>query len=1261
MNPEYKKIHDTLKNMSPSDLYSNLDLSFLPKYDQKTYYKLKAILFVILSLLPKHKDLTDTVFAQLAVEVKTQLIEEDRESTKMTLEIRDAQKENLDLLLKKYDFLHELRRNEVFHQSTLWIYGEHYLDNNTSGNCHLLATTYLYLLARYGEEEGYIKFKEIIHSLLTIDSLPYTEKLEYHIGIASMNDDIQNGDGLYKSIPLSAFPNRLFYRRNLTGSLHQVEALSLFFNPNFAPNTKYFYLREKRHTLLVIRELITDPSTNEVKTTITVFDANHGIIKSDSVDVIMEYFESKDFKTKDLEITEAKPFEVERYVTHFGTRMIDFLENRILGNEDMKQKPLFKTSALMDDIANLSDINEKRGALRTIIPMYFSLSKQLQEIQDLAKANAIEFPPIIVNGEAITPESLANLGKAIEDDQTQDTIITIELAEEVIYAIRKALLDIDKDKIDIENHPLSISKTMLLGTLDRFIQIVDKLNNSIHDSSSSVHNIAVVSSSNSKVVSKSSKKTLLATNIALEESYYVFSGTEDNSLSNIMLFSEEELRNAGVYNTDESIVIQNMMKEMMETLITMLEFSGLDPNEHIAPELITATLLSKDVSELEPLIKDNIVVENIKTKEQTILSIKGSKLQTIAHKFHNKILVLQNKADALFKGYATFSSTMTLAQARDNFEIGKIFHQLSDVDKTKYIAGMVDSSLDVVANTIGAANKVTKEVLKGINILSKASKTTSAISGIVGVVASGTTFMADMVEYCNNPNEINEINLAFSGVDYLFSGITVAYPLSALVTLPMLIILQIVKASLITQEQQKIRSSLIIELIELLESYGKEAGEYSKITFENGVAVIRNPKGDIVKLSIEEQGKLTVSYSKNTGYGIKTAHSNQWSKGDIFGDNTLTTEHSRSLDESIVFADRECLKSGIVKEEEVCSGEGVKEGISEQLKNLGEPLKSKVLSEGKKMNLQLRRGLTKQEYNHHISSQFSRKNIFENIINNRCSFLEASNIKQYSVEGSNKGVSLADIKAGNVETIEETIPYNILEDKERGKEPVKICEEHLLKSFLSNDETLGREVVKQKTFDLCQHLSKEEIERLFENHGIEEPIQGVLLPEQFQKIREEESLMLHYQTEQVSEELHTLYKNKETAHRVSQYSSFDAIRLSHLEYVQSGDKRAPIGRVGSFLTELSAAKLGDQCFVVNRPSTTIDFSTVQHPPLIILPNRESLFTSKESLNSRLQQEIGCSIHKDVSLPLHNTYDIIEGVHEPMPILLLGSNKDSITF
>ena len=859
-DPSYKQILCTLMDTHAQPPYRYNTGFLAPIYNTAMSLERKIIVFIILNLLPEHPLIPREVLAQISADIRLTL---ERGEIGRTGDLNSFMYENSAKMQK---YMSEKNNPNIktelpFFTSQTYFLSQKYYVGSIYGFCASLSLAFLYNMSLYDQEEGLRRMNQIYSALEKIRTFPFEYTFKYIKGIHSLTKYLSGIKEKY-ILSLADLGDINLYRLNKDVRLPIDVVADLLFNPNFRRDTNTFYLNVLGHALAVVRRYKQDSNIGRFEPVLYYFDSNFGAIECTNKDVFIK-MASVVLQPDQLffRITAIDDIQMIRYYhTESGATFGEFFDGKIIGNPRfmLSSSLFFRTSEnrMKKEEAKLQNelLPRRRGVQSIADDLLDALGVFSTEFYGDDDSPSIKFHGLDIREELYDGTLLKKLGEEIEhaDSNRKLQEVSNELFE-IMNAIEESSIPRADSSIKQEFDEIHKKIKVLQASLEEIYPPLE--------GKSKIKNIAIIPPHGSENV--------LSGGLIRESEYRVLSPNEMIGYHGT-LHSEDELYRKGVFNIEESIEVKSMMKELDIALAQLLEISGLEPTHHIVPEIEAVKFTAQGEHEFTALNKDELTVMDITTGKETSIKVTAdSSFKHIAKKVHTKLSSIHKKMDPVFKGLSTFSTSMTLMQARSMIDTGKVFKKLSALEKTGFIAQVIDANIDVAANTIGAINKVYKTVVHPVSRLSTASRVLGRVSGGIGILTSTLMTSQAAIAYANHPSKYTEMELGFTVTNLALSTITAIYPPLAIFTIPASFLLDYIKEATLHLMEREQEYTILKQIYRQLIHEASQRRRYRKklnmkVTSNLGILF---PRNDIARIIFKNRDKIGIQILESGGLG----------------------------------------------------------------------------------------------------------------------------------------------------------------------------------------------------------------------------------------------------------------------------------------------------------------------------------------------------------------------------------------------------------
>lgn len=826
----------------------------------------RQILFILLNLLPSHPAITANLLAAISADIKLELLEKHEEIDGI------LRQENIKTQFDIFTYAFgESPRNEALRKpftiGSAPIMKAAFYVGSSYGYCFSLSLHFLHSLSQYSIEQAEQHILSLYEKLVNIQQFSYEESARYVKGIYLLTLDVYNIFREKYEATLSDFHNDVLYQLNTQCKLKASNIAELIFSSDFVPEANNFIVLTESHAVAIYRH---KTSTLEGKETLFAyyFDSEYGAVEVDSRERLQHLIIATIKKDEVFSLYPIRDIKkIAPYKTMYGATFEEFFNNNIVDNPNFKP-PLVTMSTsrnelIKNTIRSQNTLLPQKDAINHIMTELVPYINNFQDyITSLQQPHDGEgtFVPIV--------KRIENIQQSLHSCASKECLRSvateiIEVTDSIEERLSESSQQEWKDDTKAQRLRKQISKKMntLLYSVEEILPPLTQ--------PSRVKNIAISFYDTLEFNGKSRTRFVYNSelyNIIPKEKQSSYKGT---------LYSEIELQKQGVYNLEESISIKNLFKELQYEIESLLKQQNLPPQDYVFQKLENIKTGFLSLKELDILKQDTIHGTNIKTGKQITFRIKSPSTLNIMKTLHTKLYTLHTNAEPFFHGLTAYRTTMTLMQVRSMIDIGKSFHRLSDLQKSTFITSVIDSSLDLTATGIAATNYLYKNLIAPINSLSTVSRTFGMISGGFSAISSIMILAERAVDYSKSPREIESIQLGFAITNTALMTATLADPLLSILTLPIMLVLNLIEMSLVkSKSKQEVQQEIVKrkekeiilykELNLIMQQWQDEVDLYTEendlLYIENSSALIRSYRG-VRGISKGKNGVITIRRS----------------------------------------------------------------------------------------------------------------------------------------------------------------------------------------------------------------------------------------------------------------------------------------------------------------------------------------------------------------------------------------------------------------
>ena len=870
ISEEYRK---TLFSLiaSGSVHFSPHDLSFLSAlYRPEMSLIEKEVVYILLSFLPEHPRITPQVLAQIAADIKIEALNEARIKRQQVRDFQGDYFAYLKAVVRTGNNPH-IKVSEPFPMiQNLFLNNAFYIGSNY-GFCTVLSYAFLYDMAKYGEVRGQKKFKRLIQILEYIHTLPYEFSIPYHRAIFSFASP--TAFPIYrKYLPTqSEFRDPNLYIRNTQYGLRIQEIAQLLFDPSHFEGKTSFLIVTTEHVVSAIRKYKENKVTKQQELIVNFFDANAGsyeVTNEETLKRVMSISLGEEKTQSILPIDD--PIKLGEYKNAHGARLKEIFKNRVLGNPRFTHTGI-NLRTTMNAYLEVDAINNNMNIPKSeaIIQKLAQVQSKLESFYEVASSKEGSTFSLLLDGEDVVSKIgkktlFSNINEELKSisSPTKFRDVTTKITH-VTHAIEKSLVEHSKVNQDIQREFEEIQRSLqeLYKSLDDAVPLLDR--------------------------PAQEKNIVITPDFEVENDLYGLDVDDDKTSSQEekyqenkkVIYSESELKDLGVYDVKESIEVKMMMKDLDIALANLLDDAGLDPAKHIVPEIEVVKASIGQQSDFNALLANDLHVLDVTTGKEVTVPVRASNFKNKAIKLHEKLVAINGKLDKFYKGVSVYSTVTTLTQVQSMVHMGSVFKKLSLLEQTNFVVNTIDATLDVAANTAGAVNKLYKTMLQPVHSLSSISRVLGRVSGGVGLFASGMMMTSVAINYANNPNFFTGMELGFSVANTALSIATAAYPPLAIITIPVMLIFDAIKESIMeSMRREKDQNRELEFLLAVANQIKREEAIHRRLRISfpinvvNGVMMVP-ARGDINNILFDENGWLYVYMLRISGIGYQEGYS----------------------------------------------------------------------------------------------------------------------------------------------------------------------------------------------------------------------------------------------------------------------------------------------------------------------------------------------------------------------------------------------------
>ncbi|MGL4722423.1 MAG: hypothetical protein ACRCV3_03930 [Desulfovibrionaceae bacterium] len=815
-SPLYKQIHDDV--IHNNNIHPEIDLTTIPGYVEHAHNpETLRSLYTLLNTLPETSYNTDELKAKLAAVTKNELFTYSNQGAHILLS--EIEKTYLQSPAGVEMHSYRLPPPDPYTQYR-FNRGKHWISD---GICKLLTTAFVEHMNRSGSVYGEQKFKALLSNLDTVAQDPL-----YVRALHALNIDYQH---IPKPMNNAAFFTHLVYHQvskdTLVDRIFDIKAHSLK-NQAFS-----LELNDLSHAMGLYREIVTNPYTGKKMVVIRLFDPNTGLYSFASAEELKDHLDRVTMlgyqKISDnMSLGYQDPEVLRMYGTRYkGVSYKDFIDNKFLNNNafqiPLDQEPdreyTLRVSEYKTNGRFSLKLKDAADSLREMINYRLKLvhAKKNPDIQ----------------------RNLKNIRTILNEIKRLKLIIA---TEDDLRTLR--------DKLRVETDNLDTEYEQSLGKyLEEFLE--DIASEISERNTNNRFNALFAPNANAPAVNAPDSPG-------------------EGTSTGIRPFRPQ------TSNFSEKVIqellhkVQNNVDDVKKEFDNLLKESSLEPEEILCPEIEDIIHSSQAIHEIEELLnKDHTEAVNINTGQTKNIALSPPFKQKVLQYLNTIKGVSSQMGGYALEGYSYYAAIKILLNSREYFERGKLFDKMTKIQQLRYVGEGVNNVLFLSSTSLAALNRLASVTVRASETIGRVSEIFGRAAMGVGVGLSALRVLEASKNLQEHPNYMANVEVGFAVADLTLDTIMAIAPETAIVLIPIELILGAV-------EEAVRRDEIAYEHKEYIKTLNNELKRRAeilmgdKVTFKDNLAIILGESGDITEVAMHGD-KLAIGVHESSGVGYEAA------------------------------------------------------------------------------------------------------------------------------------------------------------------------------------------------------------------------------------------------------------------------------------------------------------------------------------------------------------------------------------------------------